>query len=56
MFKEHIETHTLIVDFYIPLLINGQIMETEDTVKITEVMNQIDLTDIYGRFHPKTQK
>jgi exonuclease III len=45
-------------DFNSPLS-DGQIMETElntDTVKLTEVMNLMDLTDIYRIFHPKAKE
>jgi hypothetical protein len=41
-----------------PTLIIGQILETElnrDTLKLTESMKEMDLTDMYKRFYPKTK-
>ena len=58
--KAHIAPHTIIVGVFYTLLYwmdrSGKHKSSRDKAKLPEVSDQMDLTDIYRTFHPKSKE
>jgi hypothetical protein len=56
----YLEPYTIIVTdiniLFSPMDRSGKHTLNRDTLKVTEVMHQKDLTDIYRAFHPKSKE